>query len=59
MTDRLVCDGCGIEQEEGKEFWLIVVTDPAPPPASQDLWQWSCGEKCPAYVDAAVEEETP
>lgn len=48
-SERLVCEGCGIVQEEGMQFWLIEVHDPAPLPACQDPFQWSCGEKCPAY----------
>lgn len=50
QRERLVCEGCGIVQEEGMQFWLIEVHDPAPPPACQDSFQWSCGEKCPAYA---------
>jgi hypothetical protein len=57
MSDRLKCEGCGIEKEEGMEFWLIEVHDPAPPPASQDSFQWSCGEKCPAYKAGGGEEK--
>jgi len=55
--ERLVCEGCGIVQEEGMQFWLIEVHDPAPPPACQDPFQWSCGEKCPAYRE--LEDSTP